>query len=339
MRKIENSVVCVCVLVMTGMFPLAAQHDWKVINTFHVGGEGSYWDYVTADPLNHRVFVTHGTHTQAIDEKTGRVVGDIPGQVRAHGVALVPEVGRGFITDGGGEGAIVVFDLKTYAVLGKLPAAPDADGIIYDEKSNLLLAVSGDTKELLTFRPDIDLTNGKLDPPIQLDGKPEFLASDGAGKVYINIEDQNLVASVDLNSRKVVARWPVAPGGQPVAMAIDPKSRRLFIGCRGPKLLVVMKADSGVVEASLPIGTRVDAARFYAGEAFASAADGTLTIVAQKEGKWAVKETVSTPKGARTMALDTSNQRIYLSTSELEPGTNGGTEPKPGSFMVVEVGH
>lgn len=120
MRKNKNGLVYICMLFATSVFPVVAQSNWKVVNTFHVGGEGSYWDYVTIDPPNHRLFVTHGTHTQAIDEETGRILGDIPGQIRAHGVALVPEIGRGFITDGGA-GEIVVFDLNTYAVLGKIP--------------------------------------------------------------------------------------------------------------------------------------------------------------------------------------------------------------------------
>jgi DNA-binding beta-propeller fold protein YncE len=316
---------------------MSGQANWKIVNTFHVGGEGS-WDYVTMDPSHRRLFVTRGTHTQAIDEVTGAVLGDIPGQIHSHGVALVPSLGRGFITDGGGAGTIIVFDLKSYAVLGKIPAVPDADGIIYEKKVNRLLVVSGDAKELLTFSPDIPLVNGKLDPPIALGGAPEFFASDGSGKVYVNLEDKNLVAVVDLNTRKVIARWPIAPGGHPYAMAIDSVGRHLFVGCRNPQMLVVMNADSGAIEASLPIGGRVDATRFDAGEAFASAGDGALAVAGQKDGKWIILETVTTPEGARTMGLDPSTQKIYLPTAEFEPATTDRPKPKPGTFMIVEVG-
>lgn len=149
--------------------------------TFHIGGEGG-WDYVTVDPPNHRIFVTRSTHTQAIDEETGQVLADIPGQLRSHGVALVPKLGRGFITDGGGNGAILVFDLKTYQVLGKITTMPDSDGIIYDPSTNLVLAVSGDGGALMTFSPDIDPKSGKVDVPIKLGGAPELLAGTGAGK-------------------------------------------------------------------------------------------------------------------------------------------------------------
>jgi len=336
--KIRYLLPQICVALGASILPAAAQTDWKVVNTFHIGGDGG-WDYVTMDAPHHRLFVTRSTYTIAIDEESGVVLGDIPGQIRSHGVALVPALGRGFITDGGGAGAFVVFDLKTYAVLGKIPAIPDADGIIYDEKLNRVLAVSGDGNELLTFSPDIDPTAGKLDTPIPLDGAPEFLASDGSGKVYINLEDKNVVAVVDLNTRKVIARWPVAPGGHPVGMAMDPATHRLFVGCRNPQMLVVMNADTGAVESSLPIGAGVDATRFDGGLAFASAGDGTLAVASENDGKWAVVQTVATPKGARTMGLDPTTHRIYLPTAELEPAATGRPKPKPGTFMIVEVGH
>jgi DNA-binding beta-propeller fold protein YncE len=225
-------------------------------------------------------------------------------------------------------------------VLGEIPAQPDADGIIYDAKSDRVLAVSGDGGVLMTFRPDIDPKSGKMDPPIDLGGKPEFLASDGSGKVYVNLENKDMVAVVDLASRKVVARWPVAPAGHPVGMAIDPNGHRLFIGCRNPQKLVVMNTDNGKIEALLPIGAGVDATGFYKGEAFASCRDGSLTVANAKNGSWQVEETVKTRQGARTMGLDTGNGRIYLPTAELEPVQTPGTRPKvkAGSFMIVEVG-
>lgn len=329
-------------LMRTSMFlalalPAASAQSWQVLRTFHVGGEGG-WDYVTVDAPNHRLFVTRSSHTLAIDAETGKVLGDIPGQKGSHGVAIVPRLGRGFITDGGGSGGIVVFDLKTYAVLGTIPAMPDADGIIYDAKTDHVLAVSGDGGALMTFRPDINPKNGKLDPPIELGGKPEFLATDGAGKAYVNLEDKGLVAVVDLNSRKVLARWPVAPGSHPVGMAIDPSGHRLFIGCRNPQKLIVMNTANGSVEANLPIGAGVDATAFHNGEAFASCRDGSLTVATEKSGKWDVEQVVKTPAGARTMGLDPANGRIYLPTAELEPATTGRPRPKPGTFMIVEVG-
>jgi DNA-binding beta-propeller fold protein YncE len=324
-------------LLVLAAMPCVAQSNWGVVKTFPIGGEGS-WDYVTIDAPNHRLFVTRSTHTQAIDTDTGKVLGDIPGQVRSHGVAIVPKLNRGFITDGGGTGAIIVFDLKTYAVLGRIPTMPDSDGIIYDAKLDKVLAVSGDGNALMTFSPDIDLKTGKVDT-IALAGAPEFLASDGSGKVFVNLEDKDVVAVVDLKTRSVVSRWPVAPAGHPVGMAIDAAGHRLFIGCRNPQRLVVMNDETGKVDAALPIGAGVDATAAGAGLAFASAGDGTLTIAAEKAGKFDVVQTVKTPAGARTMGMNAETHRLFLPTAEMEPAAAGARpRPKPDSFMIVVVG-
>jgi DNA-binding beta-propeller fold protein YncE len=319
-----------------GLLPVSAQTNWQVLKSFHPGGEGG-WDYVTVDAANHRLFVTRSTHTMAIDESTGRVLGDIPGQVRSHGVAVVRKLGRGFITDGGGSGAIVVFDLKTYKVLGRIPTMPDSDGIIYDAKLDRVIAVSGDGNALMAFSPDIDPNNGKIEP-IQLGGAPEFLASDGSGKIFVNLEDKDVVAVVDLESRKVVARWPVAPGGHPVGLSIDPAHHRLFIGCRNPQKLVIMNTENGAVEGSVPIGATVDATAFDHGQAFASCGNGSLTVAGEKNGKWTVEQSLMTASGARTMGLDETTSRIFLPTAEMEPVTTGRPKPKPGTFMILEVG-
>ena len=316
---------------------LAAQSPWSVEKTFHIGGEGG-WDYVTVDAPNHRLFVTRSTHTMAVDTETGKVLGDISGQIRSHGVAIVSRLGRGFITDGGGSGAIIIFDLKTYAVLGRIPTVPDSDGIIYDSKLDRVLAVSGDGGVLMTFPPDIDPKNGKIDLPIELGGSPEFLASDGTGKVYINMEDKDMVAVVDLQSRKVIARWPVAPGAHPVGMAIDAAAHRLFIGCRNPQKMIVMDSRNGNVEAALPIGAGVDATRVDAGQAFASCRDGSLTVIGEKGGKFDVEQSLKTAEGARTMGLDPVAQRIFLPTAEFEPAAGGRPKAKPDSFEIVVVG-
>ena len=336
MRTIRNIVKPLATLLVLAAMPCLAQSNWAVVQTFHIGGEGS-WDYVTIDAPNHRLFVTRSTHTQAIDTASGKVLGDIPGQVRSHGVAIVPRLNRGFITDGGGTGAILVFDLKTYAVLGKLAAMPDADGIIYDAKLDRVLAVSGDGGTLMTFAPDIDPANGKV-TSIDLGGKPEFLASDGSGKVFVNLEDKDVVAVVDLKSRSVVSRWPVAPAGHPVGMAIDPAAHRLFIGCRNPQKLVVMNDETGKIEAALPIGAGVDATAAGAGLAFASAGDGTLTVAAEKAGAFDVQQTVKTPTGARTLGMNAETHRLFLPTAEMEPATTGRPRPKPDTFMIVVVG-
>jgi DNA-binding beta-propeller fold protein YncE len=155
--QLRRTILAVAAFLLAGAAVTAsAQTQWHVGKTWHLGGEGA-WDYVAIDPATHRIFLTRSTHTQVIDEATGKVLGDIPGQVRSHGVALAPRFNRGFITDGGGKGAIVIFDLTTYATIGKLAAMPDADGIVYDAKQNRVLAVSGDGNALLAFPADISV--------------------------------------------------------------------------------------------------------------------------------------------------------------------------------------
>lgn len=276
-----------------------------------------------------------------IDAESGKTIADIPGQKTAHGVAIVAAAGRGFISDGGGNGAVVIFDLKTHAVLGSIAAQADADGIIFDPASGRVLVVSGDGGTLMTLKPDIDPKSGKIDAPIVLGGKPEFLASDGAGKVFINLVDKNEVAVVDMKTRKVIARWPVAPGGQPVGMSIDTAKHRLFIGCRKPQKLIVMSTDDGKVLADLDIGTGVDATKIDNGQAFASCRDSTLAVAGETSaGKFQIVQTVKTPAGARTMGVDHTTHRIYLPTADFEERKPGARPvAKPGTFKIVVVAH
>ena len=339
MRMIGCVFAASSALFCAGILPLWGQTDWGVVKTLHLGGEGG-WDYLTVDPETHRLYVPRSTHTMVIDPESGKAIADIPGQKIAHGVALVPEAGRGFISDGGGEGAVLVFDLKTNAVLGRIVAQPDADGIIYDPYSRQVLVVSGDKGLLMSLKPGVDPQSGKIDAPIDLGGAPEFLASDGAGKVYVNLMDKNQVAVVDIAARKVVARWPVAPGGAPVGMSIDTAKRRLFIGCRDPQKLIVMSTVDGKIVADLPIGGGVDATKLEGGQTFASCRDGSLAVAAEgPDGKFAIVQTVKTPDGARTMGVDSATHKIYLPTAEYDPPKPGakGRAARPGSFMIVVV--
>jgi DNA-binding beta-propeller fold protein YncE len=335
--RIKKSLVVASALVLFACsLPVLAQSEWTVTRTIHVGGEGG-WDYLTVDPQTHRLYVPRSTHTMVIDPDSGKTIADIPGQKRAHGVAIVPQAGRGFISDGGGDGAVVIFDLKTNAVVGVIGAQPDADGIIFDSSSGRVLVVSGDNGVLMSFKPDIDPKAGKIDPPIELGGKPEFLAADGKGNVYINLIDKNEVAVVDMKARKVTARWSVSPGGAPVGMAMDPKRGLLFIGCRNPQKLIVMSANDGKILAALQIGTSVDATKTDGGLVFASCADGSLAVARETSpGKFEIVQTVKTPQGARTMGVDPTTHTIYLPTSEFDAVT-AGTRPrsKPGTFMIV----
>jgi hypothetical protein len=309
---------------------------YQVVQTFHVGGEGA-WDYLTVDPEHKLLYVPRTTHTMVLDAVTGKTVADIPGQKGNHGVALVPSAGRGFISDGK-DASVTIFDLKTYQVLGKVKAGVDADGIIYDPDSRKVLVVCGDAGVVIPISADVDPQTGKADASVALGGKPEFLVA-AEGKAYINLVNKNQVAVLNTKTMKVVHKWPTAPGGAPVGMAMDRQQRRLFIGCRNPQKLIVMSAESGQVLADLPIGAGVDATQFD-GDIFASCRDGTLAVARQSlRGAFHIVQTVSTPPGARTMGIDPTTHTLYLPTAEFGKEKDARSRPraKPGSFIVVVV--
>jgi DNA-binding beta-propeller fold protein YncE len=311
---------------------------YKLIATFKLGGDGG-WDYATLH--KGMLYVTRTTHTMVIDVLTGRLVADIGGQVRAHGVALVPDARRGFISDGGA-GAVQIFDLKTQATLGKVTAASDADGIIYDRASNRVLVMCGDAHQMAAFAPDVNPNGGHPAASVDLGGTPEFAVADENGKVFVNIVDKDEVAVVDTKQMKVVARWPTGPGTRPTGISMDRATRRLFIGCRNNKL-VVMNADDGKIVADFPIGAFVDATAFRDGLAFASCGDGSLTIIREVSAdKFELAQVVKTELGARTMAVDPTGALIYLPTADLtfSPGSTPAHPrpvPVPETFRILVV--
>ena len=340
-NRLRMLVVAIASLIGAAGVLLAAEAgplNYHVAAVDKIGGEGG-WDYVT---LHQGVlFVTRTTHTQVIDVAMGKVIADIGGQQRSHGVAIVEDAGRGFISDGKA-GAVEIFDLRRHAPLGKIPAADDADGIIYDRGSNRVLVMCGDAHQLIAFAPDVNPDNGKPAATIDLGGSPEFAVADEKGKVYVNIADKDEVAVVDSKAMKVIARWPTGPGSRPTGISMDRASGRLFIGCRN-KMLVVMNAEDGKIVASFPIGAFVDATAFRDGLVYASCGDGTLTIVRElSPDKFEVGQIVKTELGARTMAVDPTGYLIYLPTADLkfEQGSTPAHPrpvPVPDTFRILVV--
>jgi DNA-binding beta-propeller fold protein YncE len=338
LRVLSLFVVCVALATGVGFAADAGTPEYKLAATYKIGGDGG-WDYATLH--SGELYVTRVTHTMVIEVSTGKVVADISGQKKSHGVALVPEVRRGFISDGG-SGSVLIFDMKTHAVLGSVPAADDADGIIYDRASNRVLVMCGDAHKLIAIAPDVDPNGGKPVATIDLGGSPEFAVADENGKVYVNIADKDEVAVVDTKAMKIIARWPTAPGMKPTGMSMDRASRRLFIGCRNSKL-IVMNADDGKIVADFPIGAYVDATAFRGGLVFASCGDGTLTIVREDSpDKFEVVQVLKTQLGARTMGVDPTGVMIYLPTADLTfpAGSNPAhprPKPVPGTFRILVV--
>ena len=314
----------------------AAVDRYSVAQTFRISGTGG-WDYLTVDPRHKLLYVPRSTHTMVVDATNGKTVADIPGQRRNHGVAIVPSAGRGFISDGQ-DATVTIFDLKTNKVLGKVKAADDADGIIYDSNCGKVLVSCGDANEMVVISPDVDPRTGTADVAVALGGKPEFLVAD-QDKIYVNLVDKDQVAVIDSKTMKLVHKWSTIPGGSPVGLSMDPVGRRLFVGCRKPQKLIVMNADDGTVLADLPIGAGVDATQFD-GDVFASCRDGTLAVARETSpGKFAIVQTVATKPGARTMGLDPTTHTLYLPTAKLMGGSVGKSRPaaQPGSFMILVV--
>jgi DNA-binding beta-propeller fold protein YncE len=342
MGRITSVLVTVGLALFTIMLADAQSQTedgpYRIAEIFQIGGAGG-WDYVTVDPDNKHLYLPRTTHTMVLDSATGKKVADIPGQQGNHGVALVPSAGRGFITDGK-DGSVIVFDLKTNEVLGKVKAADDADGVIYDPASGKVLVSCGDANVMVPIAPDVDPKAGRADTAVQLGGKPEFLAADGHGKVFINLVDKNQVAVVDTKTMKVLNKWPTAPGGAPVGMSMDTDHRRLFVGCRNPQKLIVMSAEDGKVLADLPIGAGVDATQFDNGYVFASCRDGSLAVAKETSpGKFQVVQNLKTRPGAKTMAIDPTTHTIFLPTAEFGQQKDARSRPiaKPETFMVVVV--
>src|ERR1700687_3576609 len=236
-----------------------------------------------------------------VNEDNGTLLGEVTGIQGAHGTAVAEATGHGFATSGS-DRSVVMFDLKTFKGLGRIPAAEDGDAIIYDSASNRVFTLNGDAHSSTVIDPKA----GTLITNIALGGKPEYGASAGDGKVYANLTDTNEVVEIDAKKATVTRRWSTAPCKQPVAMAIDTAHHRLFSGCRSG-VMAVSDYQAGKMIATVPIGTGVDGAGYDAASsnAFASNADGTLTVIHQDSpDQYHVTENLPTPQGARNMGLD-----------------------------------
>lgn len=325
-------------LFLTLATSLLAQSSssYRVTHTYTLGGEGS-WDYIVPDPPNHRLFIARQTRVMVVDEDTGKLLGEITGIQGAHGTAVADTTGHGFATSGKDQ-SVVMFDLKTFKVLGRIPAAEDADAIIYDRPSNRVFTFNGDAHSSTV----IDPRAGTLITNIPLGGKPEYGASTGDGKVYANLTDISEVVEIDAKAATVARRWSTEPCMQPVAMAVDTAHHRLFSGCRSG-VMAVSDYQTGKVVATIPIGKGVDGAGFDAASAnaFASNADGTLTVIHQDSpDKYHVVENVPTPQRSRNMGLDPTNHRVFVASAQFGPAPAGGRGKSPvlpGSFAVMVI--
>jgi len=300
----------------------APSGGYSVIKKISIPGTGS-WDYLAVDEAARRLYVSHGTQVEVLDIDALTVVGSIPNTAGVHGIAIAPEHGRGF-TSNGQASTVTIFDLKTLKPIADVPTGKKPDAIIYDPATSRVFAFNGASNSATA----IDAATGKVAGTVDLGGGPEYAAADGKGFVFNNLEDESLLLKINARELKVEQRWPVAPCSSPSSMAMDRANRRLFLGCRS-KAMAVVDADSGKVITTLPIGDHVDATAFdpQTKLIFNSNGEGTITVIHQDNpDQYSIVETVKTVPRAKTMALDPKTHRLFLSTAE------------NGQFEVLVVG-
>ena len=353
MRKVALSAVLFALTVS-----LEAQTPALVPTTVRkitIAGEGG-WDYLTADAASKRLYVSRSNRIIVVDTESEKVVGELAGTPGVHGVAVVPDLNKGF-TSNGGDSSVTAFDLKTLKEIGRVKVGGGPDAIMFEPTTNRVFTFNHGSKDATAVDPSSVTVAGT----VALGGVPEAAVSDGKGHVFVNIMDTNEVVEFDAKALRAVNRWSLAPGQHPTGLAMDREHRRLFSVCGGSQTMVVLDADSGNVLATLPIGRGSDGCAFdpARGLAYSSnGGDGTLTVVREeKPGKFGVAATIPTQPSARTIALDPQTHRIYLAaaTAAPAPAAPAKTETKkaptgatkgagrrrnmvPGSFAILVVG-
>ena len=322
----------VCLSAVLALAAATVATNYKVVKTWKLGGDGG-WDYLTADSEGHRLFIARATRVMVVDTESGKQVGEIPETMGVHGIALDYEIARGF-TSNGHEDTVSVFDLKSLVVEKKIKVGSGPDAILYDPFSKRVFTFNAKSHDTTA----VDASKGEVVGKIELGGKPEFAATDEKGTVFVNIEDTSELVAFDSQKLAVKSRWKLTDCDEPTGLSIDLKNRRLFAGC-GNKKMAIVDADSGKLLSSPAIGEGCDATRFDAdlGLAFASAGDGTITVIKDDGGsKFSVAQTVTTQKGARTMTLDTKTHRLFTVTANVGPLPERKVEPDSFVVLVVE---
>jgi len=315
---------------------------YHLLETVSVAGDEG-WDHPTVDTASRRLYVSHGSHVVVMDVDSGKVVGKIDKTPGAHAIAIVPDLGRGFVSNGQAN-SVTIFNPKTLETIGEVKVTGVNPGpIIYDPPTGRVFTFNGGSSNATA----IDAKEGKVVGTIDLGGTRELAATDAKGHVFVNLVDKNVALRIDSRTLTPTDRWPLGSCERPGTMAIDQKNARLFIGC-GNHLMVVLDSNDGRLFATLPIGEGRDQAEFdpETGLVFSSNGEGTVTVIRQESpDKYSVLETVKTAPGARTMALDLKTHKIFLPLADILPApapTPETPRPRgsilPGTFRVLVFG-
>jgi DNA-binding beta-propeller fold protein YncE len=302
---------------------------YRVARTISLTGNGG-WDYLSVDIPNNHLFVSHGTQVNVADLNTGKEIAVIPNTNGVHGIAIANDLNKAFISCGR-DTSVLVVDLTGFTPVKRIKVTgQNPDAIIYDPFSKKILTFNGRSSNATV----IDAISYKILATIQLSGKPEFPQTDNKGKIYVNIEDKGQVSVIDVSSFKVEKTWSIAPGEEPTGLALDDANNRLFSACSN-KMMVVSDALSGKVVGTVPIGEGCDGIIYDPQDKriYASNGEGSMTVIHQQTAdKYSVIENFPTKSGARTITINRSTHKIYLSFAEREKGS-----PKPNSFSVLEI--
>lgn len=316
------SVLLAVVLLAAPSCSRPVSMNYHLAKTIKLDGNGS-WDYLIADSAARRLYVTHATEIVVLDIDSGEVLGRVSGLNGVHGVAIDPESGHGFASNGQTD-SIVIFDLKTLTAIDEVPAGDNPDAIIYDPVSKRVFAFNHTGGDVTV----INAADGKLVGTTPLGGELEYAVSDGRGSIFANVEDTGEIVRIDAASLEILARWPLAPCEEPTGIAMDKQNRRLFSTCGNGKLIVV-DADNGRVVADVPIGDGCDGARFdpQTQLIFASNGEGTLSIIHEESADaYRVVETLGTQSGARTLEIDLPTHKVFTARADRSgpPDAAGG---------------
>jgi hypothetical protein len=324
------------VLFSRAAAPAPGPSGYHVIKTVSIPGDEG-WDYLNVDSAARRVYISHGSHVVVMNADTYAIEGDVPDTQGVHGIALAPDLGRGFVSAGRANTA-VIFDLQSLKTLATVKTDANPDAIVYDAVTKRVFTLNGRGQNTTA----INGADGTIAGTLALGGKPEFAQADGKGSIFVNIEDTNQLVQFDAQKITETHRWPLAPCKSPSGLAMDVKNRRTFSVC-DEKVMAVVNADTGAVVATPTICDGPDAAGFdpATGYVFASCGDGNLTVIHQDSpDKYTVVENVPTKRSARTMGLDLKTHTIFLPSAEFDPPAPGERrgKMKPGTFAIVVVG-
>jgi len=321
--------------VSSAVLPMAGVDETQAAQTIQkltLGGDGR-WDYLVVDPDANRLYVARATRFMVVNTDTGALVGEIADTPGAHGVALAPDLGIGF-TSNGLENRTTVFDLKTLKVAKKIETGQNPDAILYHAPTHSVFVFNGQSHNATV----IDAVAQAAVATIPLAGKPEFAVADDHGNIYVNIADKNTMTVIDARARKVKAVWPLASCEEPTGLAIDRNTSTAFASC-GNKVLAVVDLSTGKVRKTVAIGDDCDAVAYdpKTNLVFASNGEGTLTVIGKDaQGSYSVRQTLTTQPGSKTMALDPSTQRLYVPAAKFTGPPTQKPRPKvvPGSFEI-----